>query len=181
MASDLDDLVGVDTVQLYPRVYATRSALYGDDKVATRAIAERTDQALMALRKFMRLPINLRVLLRPLRGNTYGQFTMSQQLIEMDVRRPSWRQYYTDLCHECVHAEQYARGEYDLEYNRNKQKWMFRWGKEYHPVDPAVNVNSDYDAYLQQPWELEAFRRENELATRLMKIIKKRDGEIPNS
>jgi hypothetical protein len=103
---------------------------------------------------------------------------MSQQLIEMDVTRETWRQYYTDLCHECVHAEQYATGVYDLEYNRNKQKWMFRWGNDYHPVDPAVNVSSDYDAYLQQPWELEAFRREAELAAKLMKILRKKDAPI---
>lgn len=178
MASDLDDLVGVDTIQLYPRVYATRAALYGKNKKAVREMAEAVDVALMKLRKFMKLPRNLRVLLRPLRGNTYGQFTMSQQLIEMDVTRNTWFKFYTDLCHECVHAEQYATGVYDLEYNRNKGKWMFRWGKDYHAVDAAVNVSADYDAYLSQPWELEAFRREAELATKLMGILRKKDGPI---
>lgn len=178
MASDLDDLVGVDTIQLHSRVYATRSALYGKNKRAVREMSEAVDQALMKLRKFMKLPKNLRVLLRPLRGNTYGQFTMSQQLIEMDVTRANWRQFYTDLCHECVHAEQYATGIYDLEYNRNKGRWMFRWGNDYHAVDAAVNVSADYDAYLSQPWEMEAFRRENELATKLMGILRKKDGPI---
>lgn len=178
MASDLDDVVGVDTIQLYPRVYATRAALYGKNKKAVREMAEMTDRALMVLRKFMKLPKNLRVLLRPLRGSTNGQFTMSQQLIELDVTRVKWRQFFTDLCHECVHAEQYATGVYDLEYNRSLRKWMFRWGKDYHAVDTAVNPSKDYDAYLASPWEVEAFRRENELAGRLMKIMRKKDGFI---
>ena len=103
---------------------------------------------------------------------------MSQQLIELDVTRTRWRQFFTDLCHECVHAEQYAKGIYDVEYNRSQKKWMFRWGTDYHDVEPAVNVSKNYDAYFNSPWELEAFRREHELSGRLMKILRKRDTEI---
>ena len=178
MASDIDDLVGIDTIQLHPRVYVTRSLLYGRDKVTVRDMADRTDQALGYLRRFMKLPRNLRVLLRNLRGNTYGQFTMSQQLIEVSTVRTKWREFYTDLCHECVHAEQYARGEYDLEYNRNQGKWMFRWGTDYHSVDAAVNSSRDYEAYASSPWEIEAFRREHELSAKLMKMARRRDGAI---
>lgn len=182
MTSYLDDIVGVDTIQLYPRVFATRSALYGErDKVATRALAAKVDQALQHLRRFMQLPRNLTVLLRQFRGNTKGQYTNSTQVIELDVRFFKWREFYTALCHECVHAEQHAQGRFDLEYNRAERKWMFRWGRDYFPVDPAMNVKEDYEAYFNQPWELEAYRRENELAGRLMGIIKKRDGLIPTT
>ena len=63
------------------------------------------------------------------------------------------------LAHEMVHAKQYIRGQYRAEWARNgkvKKLWL---GKTYSV------------AYLKRPWELEAFRREGELALALIEAV----------
>jgi hypothetical protein len=63
------------------------------------------------------------------------------------------------LAHEMVHAKQYVRGQYRAELSRNgkvKRLWLGR----------VYSV-----AYLKRPWELEAFRREGELALALIETV----------
>jgi hypothetical protein len=63
------------------------------------------------------------------------------------------------LAHEMVHAKQYVRGQYRAELSRNgkvKKLWLGR----------VYSV-----AYLKRPWELEAFRREGELALALIETV----------
>jgi hypothetical protein len=63
------------------------------------------------------------------------------------------------LAHEMVHAKQYIRGQYRAEWACNgkvKKLWL---GKTYSV------------AYLKRPWELEAFRREGELALALIEAV----------
>jgi len=63
------------------------------------------------------------------------------------------------LAHEMVHAKQYIRGQYRAEWARNgkvKKLWL---GKTYSV------------AYLKRPWELEAFRKEGELALALIEAV----------
>jgi hypothetical protein len=63
------------------------------------------------------------------------------------------------LAHEMVHAKQYIRGQYRAEWASNgkvKKLWL---GKTYSV------------AYLKRPWELEAFRREGELALALIEAV----------
>ena len=60
------------------------------------------------------------------------------------------------LAHEMVHAKQYVRGQYRGEISRNGKAKRIWLGKQYTVT------------YLKRPWELEAFRREGELACALL-------------
>lgn len=60
------------------------------------------------------------------------------------------------LAHEMVHAKQYVRGQYRGELSRNGKMKRIWLGKQYSV------------AYLNRPWEKEAFRREGELACALL-------------
>ena len=63
------------------------------------------------------------------------------------------------LAHEMVHAKQYVRGQYRGEISRNGKMKRIWLGKPYSV------------AYLKRPWELEAFRREGELASALINTV----------
>lgn len=60
------------------------------------------------------------------------------------------------LAHELVHAKQYIRGE----LNATMTKWL----KQEIPKGPRGGIKI---AYRQQPWEIEAFEREEELVEML--------------
>jgi hypothetical protein len=56
-------------------------------------------------------------------------------------------------------------------------QWARKWTTDRYIAKRRANFET-VDAYLSQPWEMEAFRRENELATKLMGILRKKDGPI---
>lgn len=63
------------------------------------------------------------------------------------------------LAHEMVHVKQYVRGHYRAELSKNGRMRRFWLGKQY--IVP----------YMKRPWEIEAFSRELELVTELIKSV----------
>jgi hypothetical protein len=63
------------------------------------------------------------------------------------------------LAHEMVHVKQYVRGQYRGELSRNGKMKRIWLGKQYTV------------AYHKRPWELEAFRREEELVYALVNNV----------
>lgn len=63
------------------------------------------------------------------------------------------------LAHEMVHVKQFIKGHYRSEPSRNGKLKKFWLGKQY-----SVE-------YSKRPWEIEAFRRENELFFALIDFI----------
>jgi hypothetical protein len=62
------------------------------------------------------------------------------------------------LAHEMVHAEQYHQGRLKNEYISGKG-WVHEWNSELN-----TNKGTTYRAYRNQPWEVEAFDRQEGLA-----------------
>lgn len=58
------------------------------------------------------------------------------------------REFASALCHEMVHVKQYLRGE--LKYLRGKELWK---GRDCTDME-----------YMEQPWEKEAYKMQDELA-----------------
>jgi hypothetical protein len=58
------------------------------------------------------------------------------------------REFTSALCHEMVHVKQYLRGE--LKYLRGKELWK---GRDCTDME-----------YMEQPWEKEAYKMQDELA-----------------
>lgn len=73
------------------------------------------------------------------------------------------------LAHELVHAEQYYEGRLKLAISRGKYCNVWK-GTKYEVVNAMVN----YDLYRNQPWEMEAFKREDILATEVNRILNER-------
>jgi hypothetical protein len=62
------------------------------------------------------------------------------------------------LCHEMVHVKQFALGQAVIKYYAGKPQyyWMGRKVKK---------------SYWDQPWEIDAWRKERVLASRIYKIL----------
>lgn len=63
------------------------------------------------------------------------------------------------MAHELVHAEQYMTGR--LEWNMSKACWM--WEKK-----KCLNMGSTHNSYMNQPWEKEAYERQDQGASELI-------------
>jgi hypothetical protein len=77
-------------------------------------------------------------------------------LIDSKLKLP---QMLITLAHEMVHTKQFVRGQYRGEIARNGRFRKIWLGKKY-----SVE-------YLKRPWEIEAFRRECELALALIESV----------
>lgn len=62
------------------------------------------------------------------------------------------------VCHEMVHVKQYAKREMSLDYNSGRTRWK-------------AKLISENTKYLDQPWEKEAFKLEENLAIECFKEI----------
>ncbi len=70
------------------------------------------------------------------------------------------RKLFTTLAHEMIHVKQIARGQYKHEFTeagKLQQYWL------------GYQVKQEY---FDRPWEVEAYRRENILADKLIKAWK---------
>jgi hypothetical protein len=87
--------------------------------------------------------------------------------VEISSRLP-WDSALEVLAHELVHAEQYMQG-------RLKKSWMKKKGWV-HQWNGNVNTNrgSTYQAYRNQPWEMEAWSRQADLAEKVCQILEKK-------
>ena len=87
--------------------------------------------------------------------------------MEISSRLP-WDSALEVLAHELVHAEQYMQG-------RLKKSWMKKKGWV-HQWNGHVNTNrgSTYQAYRNQPWEIEAWSRQAELAEKVCQILEEK-------
>lgn len=63
------------------------------------------------------------------------------------------------MSHELVHAEQYMTKR--LEWNMNKACWMWEQKK-------CMNMGTTHNAYMNQPWEKEAYERQDKGANELI-------------
>lgn len=120
-------------------------------------------KAMPVLRKLLSVSPAVTVRVAPIKAKAVnGRYWSGQKLIELDCRLP-WDKALEVLCHEMVHAEQYHTGKLDHD-GRN-----YRW-------NGSVNSNrgTTYNAYREQPWEQEAFRRQAELATKVNEILESR-------
>jgi len=77
-------------------------------------------------------------------------------LIDSKLKLP---QLLITLAHEMIHAKQYVRGQFRGDFSPSGKIKGFWLGKKY-VVD-----------YLNRPWEIEAFRRETELALALLETV----------
>jgi hypothetical protein len=105
------------------------------------------------MRKVINLPANIDVVLRPIR-RMYGRasFRNKHFKVEIDIRQ-TYEEFKNTLLHELVHIEQFFEGR----LSNDEQGELVWYGKRYR-----VDMNN-LTAYVNLPWEEEAFRRASNL------------------
>lgn len=95
--------------------------------------------------------------------NTRGEVFQSgyREIYMVLESRLSWPQMLLTLAHEMVHVKQIARGQYRGRVARNGRLLSVWCGK---------TVRTEY---MKRPWEIEAFRRQEELLGSLMETVTK--------
>ena len=74
--------------------------------------------------------------------------------IEMENRLDNKEQYLTTLFHELVHFEQRVRGTHQVRYDTRLCRSVNKWHGQVVPPETA---------YMDEPWEVEAYATEKEL------------------
>jgi hypothetical protein len=146
------------------QVYVSPSLKYGYDKryaLKSEATAELFKTALRCAYEIMKLPPDLKIALRPLPRKTLnGYYTHRLKKVVIDPRKGELLTLLQTLAHELVHAEQFHDGRFAI--TPRSYQWC---GKD-------VKLESrNYLKYISQPWEAEAFRRQNGIAQELVDLI----------
>jgi hypothetical protein len=113
-------------------------------------------------RKLLKLPTDLVIKLGPIKGRVQGRYFSKQKVAYVDVRLGG--NFLEVLAHELVHAEQFFEGR--LDHAMTKSGWGFKWNGSLN-----TNKGTTYTAYREQPWEMEAFGRQAELARKVREML----------
>ncbi len=152
--------------ELFPKISATHSALYGKAyKQHTRDIAKVLFHALPLCRKLLDFDPDVKIVIKPMRGNTLGMYNSFIKTVRIDPRIKNPQEIVESLCHELVHAEQFHQGRMTSAVNEGKLVVLWNGVVCY-------NKGMTYVSYRKQPWEVEAFSRQKELADLVLKSMK---------
>lgn len=128
------------------------------------------EKSLPEFKKLLNLPKGLAFRVAPIKAKrTRGVYIVGDKLVEIDPRQKAV-DAFTTLAHELVHAEQYHEGRLKIEYLRGHGQ-VHMWNGEF-----VTNKGSTYQAYRDQPWEKEAFERQEILFKEVSRIL---DSKCP--
>ena len=125
------------------------------------------EQALPHFRKLLQLPDGIKVRIAGIKGRVRGRYVWRSKMAVLDNQLIFNGNFalLEVLAHELVHAEQYYQGRLENEWVSGRG-WEYRWHGETN-----TNRGSTYAAYRRQPWEIEAFDRQNALASQVVSAL----------
>lgn len=129
-------------------------------------VATVVNRSIHQFRKYLDFPKDIQIRIAPIKGTTNGRYYDGSKMVELDCTLP-WDKALEVFAHELVHAEQYKQG-------RLKQEFVS--GKGFvHSWNGSLNTNrgSTYRAYRNQPWEIEAWSRQAELAEKVCQDLER--------
>ena len=153
--------------QITKHVQASYHTMYRNPRSRDLAIkaALLIERSLPHFRQLLDLPDTLEIRIAGIKGRAHGRYHASETRVEIDNniigRHTSMLEV---VAHELVHAEQYHQKR--LQNRLRVGKWIHLWNGE---VD--TNRGSTYAAYRKQPWEVEAFSRQQELAAKVIEAM----------
>lgn len=157
MLTKSDILVGEEGEEL---VYVQKSLATNKNKyIKKQAIlaASTILEAIGHFRTLLDFPSDVRIRVCKLKGNYAGKYHNQSRVAEIDYSYDQ-KTIVTYLAHELIHAEQYHQKRLEQRWD-SKRGWMHYWrGSQ------SLNKGSTYDRYRAQPWEQEAFSRQEPLA-----------------
>lgn len=146
-------------------IYLSAGALLNKNyRSSALTVATLVNRSIDQFRKYLDFPKNINIRIAPIKGTTNGRYNDSLKTIEIDCRLP-WNKALEVLAHELVHAEQYKQGRLSHVYVSGKG-FVHSWnGSRNH------SRGTTYRAYRNQPWEIEAWGRQAELAEKVCKDL----------
>ena len=130
----------------------------------TLTVATVVNRSIDIFRKHLDFSKDVKVRITPLRGRDNGRCS-DRGIIELDCKL-GWAKALEVLAHELVHAEQYHQGR--LKHKMCRGRWMHHW-----MGSSAFSKGTTYQAYRKQPWEIEAWGRQAELAEKVCVELEK--------
>ncbi len=146
-------------------IYLSASSYLNKRNLAgTLTVATVVNRSIDIFRKYLDFSKDVKVRITPLRGSDNGRCS-DRGIIELDCTL-GWAKALEVLAHELVHAEQYHQGR--LKHRMSRGRWMHYW-----MGSSAFLKGTTYRAYRKQPWEIEAWGRQAELAEKVCVDLEK--------
>ena len=149
---------------LHDNVYLSYSTIANKRKRHnTRVVATVVLKALPILKELLDLPDDVSVRITSIKSKTTrARYFSRARMVEMDCSS-SWEAALQTLAHELVHGEQYHTGRLKLLWSDSKRRWVHEWNGEV-----VYTAGTTYKSYREQPWEVEAWSRQEKLAQMVM-------------
>ena len=136
-------------------IFVSAGASYSHKK-NTSINVQLIERSLPILKTLLKLP-SLSIRVAPIKAKLIkGYYQSESKLVTVDCRLEP-KELIEVLAHELVHAEQYHSGRLTKKYLKRKG-WMHYWN------GALGSKGTTYKAYRDQPWEKEAWSRQEELA-----------------
>ncbi len=136
-------------------IYLAQSVLAGRKRNKALDVATVVNRTIDAFKHYLNVPSNLVVRITSFKGGMLGVYRSRTSTVELSYNLP-WRKAMEILAHEMVHAEQFH--EKRLEVDLVKGKWYYFWNGV-----KSNNRGTTFAAYRNQPWEQEAYDRQEML------------------
>lgn len=151
-------------------IYIAASVLYSKNSLhRNRALNILTiiNRSEEEFRKLLNYSPDVKYRVAPIKGRINGRYKHVPKIVEIDSNL-NWDKALEVLAHELVHAEQYHTGKLRQIWD-NRKGWTHYWNGDFNG-----NRGSTYNAYRNQPWELEAWGRQAELAETVCQALEKK-------
>lgn len=132
----------------------------------SKELAFMVKNSLPVFRTLLDLPKTIYVRIGTKRGGFRGSFNNYEKVLFLNVSRFNYEDCMLTLAHELVHAEQYKQGRLSVSSFLTKKGYINYWNGE-----EIKNKGMTYSSYRKQPWEVEAFGRQKELADKVNEIL----------
>lgn len=150
-------------------VYASFFSLYHPQHRAwVKRLADVVQRAVPIFHERLKFPDDQTVIIRRMDDHDRGSFVFRGQSIHLNHSNCSVFQFIETLAHELVHSEQFYTGKLGFETSNNPFAKLSFNGEEYYLLDGLLS-------YPDNPWEIEAYERQEELRDHVLRIFE-RDG-----
>lgn len=121
-----------------------------------------------AFRKVLDLPSVVKFRLCTFKGRVKGQYQNDTKTIAIHVSKVPWNEtstfrYMLTIAHEMIHAQQFHSG--ILQHVKTRKGYRLAWNGD------IGTKGTTRSAYLNQPWEKEAFGRQKEIANKVFEVL----------
>jgi hypothetical protein len=121
------------------------------------------ENTLPAFKQLLSIPDNIKFRICTFKGSVRGMYMNDTKTVCI-TPMSKWENVMLTLAHELVHAEQFHTGR--LEHVKIPRKgYRFAW------YGSVGSKGTTRNAYLNQPWEKEAFGRQQELADKVLEML----------